>query len=92
MDAEIMKSFVEISKKTGQSSEISDIYNLEPRQISINEWGNVYCDITMDDFLKTHYSDYFFIIPSRETQITARAILSSNLTASLAKTHQLFKN
>jgi hypothetical protein len=45
----------------------------------------------MDDFLKTHYSDYFFIIPSRDTQITAREISSSNLTASLAKTHQLFK-
>ncbi len=39
----------------------------------------------MDDFSKTHYLDYFFIIPSRDTQITARAISSSNLTASLEK-------
>ena len=36
-------------------------------------------------FLKTHYLDFFFIIPFRDTQITARAISSSNLTASLEK-------
>ncbi len=45
----------------------------------------------MENFLKTHYLDYYFIIPSRDTQITARAISSSNQTASSAKTHQLFK-
>ena len=43
----------------------------------------------MDNFLTTHYLDYFFIIPSKDTQITARAIFFSNLTASLEKTHQL---
>ncbi len=45
----------------------------------------------MEDFLKTHYLDYFCIIPSRDTQITVRAISSSNLIASLVETHQLFK-
>ncbi len=53
--------------------------------LTANSKNDIYYDIMMDNFLKTHYLDYFFIIPSRDTQITARAISSSNLTASLEK-------
>ncbi len=73
-------------------SGIGDIYDLEQGEVPIKNGGDIYCNITMDNFLKTHYLDYFCIIPFRDTQIIARAISSSNLIASLVETHQLFKN
>jgi hypothetical protein len=71
---------------------VGDTYNLEQGEIPIKEWGNIYYSITTDNFLKTHYLDYFFIIPSRDTQITEGNFFFKSDRFIGKKTHQLFKN
>jgi hypothetical protein len=71
---------------------ISDVYGLEQGKISIKEWGQHLLQYYNGRFLEDSLFGYFCIIPSRDTQITVRAISSSNLIASLVETHQLFKN
>ena len=71
---------------------VGDIYDLERGEIPIKEWGQHLLQYYDGGFFEDPLLGSFFIIPFRDTQITARAISSSNLTASLAKTPQLFKN
>jgi hypothetical protein len=66
-------------------SGIGDIYDLERGEVPINEWGQHLLQYYDGQFLEDSLFDYFCIIPSRDTQITARAISSLNLIASLVK-------
>jgi hypothetical protein len=71
---------------------IGDIYDLEQGEVPIQEWGRHLLQYYNGQFLEDSLFRLFCIIPSRDTQIIARAISSSNLIASLVEIHQLFKN